>query len=108
MQVVLFQTSDPTQHGGPVEFFELCLFQKEVESQTLTFVRQVHGWWNNQRQSATYSEEDITQIHVQSYGDALNLFYQMRAAHIRQNYFHSFRWHPISGRPSFYQRLDLL
>jgi hypothetical protein len=109
MQEVLFQTDTPTSTPGRIEFYDLCLYQIDVDGQRLNLVRESHGWWDND--AARMVLDSAAHAHAEefeSYREALDQYFRRRLAHIRSGFVHSFLWHPISGVPSFHKLLDMI
>jgi hypothetical protein len=109
LQEVLFQTESPTAVPGRVEFYDLSLLHERLEGKTMALVRESHGWWDNESMSAVF-EEGATHLSATfgHYHDAVEHYWSRRQFHVRREYVHSFMWHPITGVPAFYKRLEAI
>jgi hypothetical protein len=109
LQEVLFQTEAPTAAGGRVEFYDLCLLHEKHDGRTIALVRESHGWWDNELKSAIFEEEaTLLSSTFGHYHDAVDHYWRRRLYHARRDYVHSFMWHPITGVPAFYKRLEAI
>lgn len=107
MQEALFQTESPIAAHGRVEFYYLSLLHEQQEGQVTIRVHENHGWWDNDSMSAVYEEQtSYESTAFPHYHDAVEQYWRRRLFHIRREYVHSFMWHPITGVPAFYKRLD--
>lgn len=108
MQNVLFRTSEPTSADGKVEFYNISLYFQDVRGQRLSVVQETHGWWNNETAKACFDEDyqPLTEAFV-SFGEAVDRYCALRVDRARTGFLHSFSWHPLTGMPDYYSRIEI-
>jgi hypothetical protein len=101
MQDVLFQTDKPTAAPGRAEFYDLSMIHIEIAGRRVSFVTEVHGWWDNHTARAVFDEDTTMQTRAfATPGEAFERYCRQRLARIKGGFKHAFMWHPISGAPA--------
>lgn len=108
MQNVLFRTNEPIAAAGKVEFYNISLFFQDVDGQRLNVVQETHGWWNTETAKAHFDEdyEPLTETFI-SFETAVERYCALRVLRARTGFMHSFTWHPLTGLPIQYTRIDV-
>jgi hypothetical protein len=105
---VLFQTNEPTAAPGRVEFYDLHLLREDVNGIWVNIVRERHGWWDNESRGIVVdADSESLEKGFNNYSEALAWYCQRRHQHMNRNFIHSFMWHPITGEPAFYKRVEM-
>jgi hypothetical protein len=108
MQNALFKTKEPTAMQEKVEFYNISLSLQDIDGQRLSVVQEKHGWWDNETQKASWDEEFVSPPEAfVFFGEAVDRFCTLRIRHARNGFMHSFSWHPVTGAPAGYTRVEL-
>jgi hypothetical protein len=106
VQDVLFKTATPATNTEPSEFYELSLHAEVVNGTEIFILREKHGWWSAVPSRVSTDENGALQASFPSYCAALKFYVDRLRLHMSDGFVHSFLWHPVSGVPSYSQKLE--
>jgi hypothetical protein len=108
MHEILFQTPEPTASSDSAEFYDLCIIRQDNAERSSVVVREIHGWWDNEIKRPFFDEPSILELGPYFIEwKALDAYFQRRRALASSGFAHAFNWHPVSGHPASYRRIDL-
>jgi hypothetical protein len=108
MHEILFQTPDPMATSEQTVFYDLRIVKRHDAGKTSMIVREIRGWWDNEVKRPYFDEPSLLEAgpYLAEWKALIEYFDRRRALAI-SGFAHAFNWHPVSGQPASYRRIDL-
>ena len=108
MQNLLFNTREPWNSEGLVEFYGVSFSLETIRGNRVSVVQEIHGWWNNETATTSYDETFAAPAETfDSFVDAVDRYSKICEMRASTGFLHSFSWNRYTGRPMNYKPVKL-
>jgi hypothetical protein len=110
MVETLYKTSTPEEvPAEKAEYYELILDQEQdANGRMLFFVREMHGWWSEERQQPIHNLKTLSPDEGYSvWKDAFARYQQQRTFRAKGGFVHSFSLHYFGERKYDYRLIEV-
>jgi hypothetical protein len=108
MLETLYKTKTPEASVLDGEFYELVLDAKQVMGQVTYFVREIHGWWDEERKRPVHKLFTLSPDEgYVNFEDAHARYIQQRLHRAKGGFTHSFSPHYYGQKPYEYEQITV-
>lgn len=106
MLETLYKTKTPEASVWDGECYELILDAETVNGRVAYFVREIHGWWDEDRKRFVHKQYTLSPDEgFSTFDDAHERYKQQRINRATSGFVHSFSPHYYGEKPFEYERI---